>query len=417
MEPASDAKTTIDWVHRILKEERDIVIASRPLEATGFQVENIRIAYVFYESGLSINVMYTIDDPKKRAVGFKLSEGMDIPDGARLAVQVRPPEVEARRHHPRLLLRDQERALTLGQLEGRRRVRPQPREPVARRDHGGQAQAVLQGNSVQVRLLLSPERDDGHRSTSLRPEDRGTLIPGPSTPGPSVFDHPYLGDRSQTLSGPEGVAAALAREAVATFGRDPVAAQLNEAARGDERAVQERARQLAGEAAYYRSLLADGVGHQPLGRIDGPEWAETEERHREVLEEIRWRAAEHANRVAARESESPGVRARIAERNAALNVARAQPHDTDVFGVWLAACAWFGATFVMWTLGPVIGTSAAHVLSWGVFILTLIGFGVFALNRVSQRSLAKTLQRQINDDQRRLGCGDPRCKPCYPAGW
>ena len=80
VEPASDAKTTIDYVHRVLKEERDIVIASRPLEATIFQVENIRWAYVFYESGLSINVLYTVDDPKKRAVGFKLSDGMDIPE-------------------------------------------------------------------------------------------------------------------------------------------------------------------------------------------------------------------------------------------------------------------------------------------------------------------------------------------------
>src|SRR5205085_609501 len=79
VEPASNAKTIIDWVHRILKEERDIVISSRPLEATAFQVENIRIAYVFYENGLSINVMYTIDGPTKRAVGFKLSEGMDVP--------------------------------------------------------------------------------------------------------------------------------------------------------------------------------------------------------------------------------------------------------------------------------------------------------------------------------------------------
>jgi hypothetical protein len=35
---------------------------------------------VFYESGLSINVLYTIDDPKKRAVGFKLSDGIEIPD-------------------------------------------------------------------------------------------------------------------------------------------------------------------------------------------------------------------------------------------------------------------------------------------------------------------------------------------------
>ena len=66
-------------MHRILKEERDIVISSRPLEATAFQVENIRMAYVFYESGLSINVMYTVDGPTKRAVGFKLSEGMEVP--------------------------------------------------------------------------------------------------------------------------------------------------------------------------------------------------------------------------------------------------------------------------------------------------------------------------------------------------
>jgi hypothetical protein len=80
VEPASKAKQAVAWVHRILKEERDLVIASRPLEATMFQVENIRMAYVFYESGLSINVMYSVDDPKKRAVGFKLSDGMDVPD-------------------------------------------------------------------------------------------------------------------------------------------------------------------------------------------------------------------------------------------------------------------------------------------------------------------------------------------------
>ena len=79
VEPASDAEATVEWVHRILAEEREIAISSRPLEATEFQVENIRMAYVFYESGLSINVMYTIDGPGKRAVGFKLSEGMEVP--------------------------------------------------------------------------------------------------------------------------------------------------------------------------------------------------------------------------------------------------------------------------------------------------------------------------------------------------
>ncbi|MFI9379688.1 phage tail protein [Kutzneria sp. NPDC052558] len=79
VEPAADAGSTVDWVHEILKDERDIVIAARALEATEFQVDNIRMAYVFYEDGLSVNVMYTLDDLGKRAVGFKLSDGMDIP--------------------------------------------------------------------------------------------------------------------------------------------------------------------------------------------------------------------------------------------------------------------------------------------------------------------------------------------------
>ena len=80
VEPAVDAADTIERVRHILAEERDITIASPPLEATSFQVETLRFDYVFYESGLSINVMYDVEDPKKRAVGFKLSDGMDIPD-------------------------------------------------------------------------------------------------------------------------------------------------------------------------------------------------------------------------------------------------------------------------------------------------------------------------------------------------
>lgn len=77
--PASESQETLDYVNRILKEERDLVLSARPLETSRFQVENIRFAYVFYEDGLALNVMYTVDDPKKRAVGFKLSEGMDVP--------------------------------------------------------------------------------------------------------------------------------------------------------------------------------------------------------------------------------------------------------------------------------------------------------------------------------------------------
>jgi hypothetical protein len=80
VESGKKAKPTIDFVTRVLKEERDIVIASPPLEATSFEVEGIRMAYVFYESGLAINVMYTVEDGGKRAVGFKLSDGMEVPE-------------------------------------------------------------------------------------------------------------------------------------------------------------------------------------------------------------------------------------------------------------------------------------------------------------------------------------------------
>jgi hypothetical protein len=77
--PASEDQKTIDYVDAILLKERNLRIASKPLETSTFIVEDLKMSYVFYESGLSINVMYNLMDPKKRAVGFKLSEGMDVP--------------------------------------------------------------------------------------------------------------------------------------------------------------------------------------------------------------------------------------------------------------------------------------------------------------------------------------------------
>jgi hypothetical protein len=78
--PAEDDPDTLAYVTRILKNERNIELQARPLEVSRFQVENIQMAYVFYEDGLVINVMYTIDDSKRRAVGIKLSEGMEVPE-------------------------------------------------------------------------------------------------------------------------------------------------------------------------------------------------------------------------------------------------------------------------------------------------------------------------------------------------
>ena len=79
VEPAEESQETVDYVSKILKDERDIEFAAKPLETSSFQVEDLKIAYIFYEDGLAVNVMYHINDPKKRAVGFKLSEGMDVP--------------------------------------------------------------------------------------------------------------------------------------------------------------------------------------------------------------------------------------------------------------------------------------------------------------------------------------------------
>jgi hypothetical protein len=82
-EPAVEKPEIVDYVSRVLS-EREIVITSTPLEVTEMMIDaaegRIRWTYVFYQSGLVINVLYTMDNAKKRAVGFKLSMGMDVPD-------------------------------------------------------------------------------------------------------------------------------------------------------------------------------------------------------------------------------------------------------------------------------------------------------------------------------------------------
>jgi hypothetical protein len=80
VEQAGDATQTIDWVHQILAEERDLHIVSKPLQAAEFEADGSRRAYDFYESGLSINVLYGLEPGAKRAVGFKLSDGMEVPE-------------------------------------------------------------------------------------------------------------------------------------------------------------------------------------------------------------------------------------------------------------------------------------------------------------------------------------------------
>jgi hypothetical protein len=74
------------YVEAILKEERDIVFASPMLEVADLVVENeqqfggrARWTYGIYANGLCVNVLYSLDTPKKRAVGFKMCMGMEQP--------------------------------------------------------------------------------------------------------------------------------------------------------------------------------------------------------------------------------------------------------------------------------------------------------------------------------------------------
>ena len=80
VEAADDAKDLVDYVARVLEEERGIVVSSPALEASEVEVDGVRWTHVFYESGLAVNVLYTLADGGKRAVGFNLSECMDVPD-------------------------------------------------------------------------------------------------------------------------------------------------------------------------------------------------------------------------------------------------------------------------------------------------------------------------------------------------
>ncbi len=77
--PADKAAKLVKYVAKVLL-ERDIVIASKPLETTEMMIDTVRWTYIFFESGLAVNVLYDTEPGGKRAVGFKLSMGMPIPD-------------------------------------------------------------------------------------------------------------------------------------------------------------------------------------------------------------------------------------------------------------------------------------------------------------------------------------------------
>lgn len=76
--PAGENPEILNRIKTILK-ERDLEFPYKALEVSDFVVKNVRWSYVFYENGLVVNIMYSLDKNGKHAVGFKLTDGMEVP--------------------------------------------------------------------------------------------------------------------------------------------------------------------------------------------------------------------------------------------------------------------------------------------------------------------------------------------------
>lgn len=76
--PADQSPEILNRIKTILQ-ERDMVFPYKPLEVSDFVVNGVRWSHVFYENGLEVNVLYSLDKFGKHAVGFKLTDGMEIP--------------------------------------------------------------------------------------------------------------------------------------------------------------------------------------------------------------------------------------------------------------------------------------------------------------------------------------------------
>ena len=68
----------LPFIEQVLA-ERDMNYPYTPLNVAQLEVDGILWSFVFYENGLAVNVFYTLEEGGKRAVGFKLSDGIDIP--------------------------------------------------------------------------------------------------------------------------------------------------------------------------------------------------------------------------------------------------------------------------------------------------------------------------------------------------
>ncbi len=74
----SKAQPLIKYLNKVLA-ERDMVFESEILAVSSVTFDDNYAVYAWYKNGQGVNTVYNEEDPKKRAVGFKLTENMEIP--------------------------------------------------------------------------------------------------------------------------------------------------------------------------------------------------------------------------------------------------------------------------------------------------------------------------------------------------
>ena len=78
--PAAEKAAEVAWLEKLLLAERELSFQAKVLEVAIYEDEELYWPEFYFEDGMVLNVLYTKTDPApKRAVGIKLSEGMDVP--------------------------------------------------------------------------------------------------------------------------------------------------------------------------------------------------------------------------------------------------------------------------------------------------------------------------------------------------
>jgi hypothetical protein len=75
----AESPEVVAWIEEILRSERGIEFASPVLEVFVYNDDELFWPSLYFADGLAVNVLWTKAEGGKRAVGFKLSEGMAPP--------------------------------------------------------------------------------------------------------------------------------------------------------------------------------------------------------------------------------------------------------------------------------------------------------------------------------------------------